>query len=83
MKVIKEKRFYKIYEYCSQCGLELYKETQQVGLLLFRKTILRDNSIPKYCPHCGTKVKWMISPIWLSLMLIIMACILYNWYDDE
>ena len=56
MKIQKEKGFYKIHIYCSNCGLELYKESDSKFIIL-RKTILRDNKIPKYCPFCGTIVR--------------------------
>ena len=56
MNIIKEKGFYKIHIYCSDCGLELYKESDS-KFIIFRKTVLRDNKIPKYCPFCGTIVR--------------------------
>lgn len=55
MEIVKEKGFYKIYKYCSNCGLELYKESN-TKFIIFRKTLLKDNSVPIYCPFCGKEV---------------------------
>lgn len=56
MRIITEKGFYKVYEYCESCGLELFKEASLNNVLIIRKTILRTNELPIYCPVCGAKL---------------------------
>lgn len=52
MKIVKDKGFYKIYYYCSKCGLLIAKETDNSSINI-KKSILKSNKFPKYCPDCG------------------------------
>ena len=59
LEIAKEKGFYKIYYYCPKCGLNLGKELKDRKGFVTRKTLLKDNNFPDYCPKCGTLIEYL------------------------
>ena len=41
---------------CAKCGIKIRTESWDEKRCFGEGTILKDNSMPRYCPNCGAKI---------------------------
>lgn len=49
-------RWYRKIFYCSKCSMKIRTESWDEKRCFGEGTILKDNSMPRYCPNCGAKI---------------------------
>lgn len=59
LKLAEEKGFYKIYYMCPTCSLNLGRELKDRKGSVTRKSIMKDNTFPAFCPKCGTLIEYL------------------------
>ena len=55
-------RWYRKKFYCPNCGIKIRTESWDEKRCFGEETILKDNTIPKFCPECGTKLPEVKKP---------------------
>ena len=50
-------RWYRKIFCCAKCGMKIRTETWNEKRCFWKGTILKDNSMPMYCPNCGKKME--------------------------
>lgn len=52
-------RWYYRRFYCAVCGAKIRTESWDAERCFGCGTILSDNTMPDFCPHCGTKISFL------------------------
>ena len=50
-------RWYRKIFCCAKCGMKIWTESWDEKRCFGAGTILKDNSMPRYCPKCGAMLK--------------------------
>lgn len=50
-------RWYRKNFFCAKCGMKIRTESWDEKRCFGESTILKDNSMPRYCPNCGAWMK--------------------------
>ena len=50
-------RWYRKIFCCAKCGMKIRTETWDEKRCFGKGTILKSNSMPRYCPYCGKKME--------------------------
>ena len=50
-------RWYRKNYCCTSCGIRIRTESWDEKRCFGTSTILKDNTMPKFCPNCGTKIE--------------------------
>ena len=56
LKIANERGWYRKHYFCPTCTLEIAIETYEGDYMFGSGSVLRDNTVPQYCPYCGTRV---------------------------
>lgn len=55
-ELAEERGFYREYYKCQSCKADIGYGTFDSRYQLAQKTVMKNDSIPKYCPFCGGKL---------------------------